>query len=290
MSSDFTLSRRSFVASALAAAAFPGAAFAAGAARFATVDYGLAQTLIAIGADLVAITQRQNWATWTVEPPMPDGVANLGTSREPNLELLQRLGPDHILSTPYLESIRPLLERIAPVESFPIHALGHSPYENIVAATRRLGDLADRRDAAEVLIADAEHLFEETRPKLANLRTLPLIFLHFVDSRHVRIYGPNCIIQDALDRLELRNAWPGPTNSWGFATAGIERLVEVGDAWVMVFDPVPPDTAATLPGSPLWQSLPFVKAGRVRSFPNVLAFGTLPAATRMARLLTELEL
>ena len=92
-----------------------------------------------------------------------------------------------------------------------------------------------------------------------------------------------------LDRLDLRNGWPGSINGWGFATAGIESLVDIGDAWVLVFDPVPPDVEALLAGNPLWQNLPFVQAGRVRRFPNVLAFGTLPAATRMTRLLLKLE-
>ena len=288
------ISRRAFTSFALAGALAPFSAKASTGLpqdpRFVTPDHGLAQTLVAIGADLSGVAQIPNWGVWTIEPALSKDVVNLGTAQEMNLELLQRLQPDLILSTPYLENARHQLERIAPVESFPIHALGTSPYPNILAATRRLGELSKRQAAAEELIATTEKTFEAARPKLTRLRSHPLVFLHFIDTRHVRIYGPNCIIQDVLDRLDLRNGWPGSINSWGFATAGIERLVDIGDAWVLVFDPVPPDVEALLAGSPLWQNLPFVRAGRVRRFPNVLAFGTLPAATRMTRLLTELEL
>jgi len=285
-----TISRRAFTGLALAGALAPFHARASDhEPRFVTPDHGLAQTLISIGADLAGIAQIPNWNVWTIEPALPPDVVNLGTAREMNLELLQRLQPDLIVSTPYLEGVRHQLERIAPVLSFPIHALGTSPYPNILAATRRLGALSGREAAAEELIAGTEHLFETTRPKLSRLRKHPLVFLHFIDTRHVRIYGPNCIIQDVLDRLDLRNGWPGSINGWGFATAGIESLVDIGDAWVLVFDPVPPDVEALLAGNPLWQNLPFVQAGRVRRFPNVLAFGTLPAATRMTRLLLELE-
>lgn len=281
------LTRRSLLAGLGAVATRP--AWAEPEPRFATLDHGLAQTLIALGADLAAIAQVPYWGIWTVEPPLPPGVANLGLAREPNMESLARLAPDLILSTPYLEGVRHQLERVAPVESFPIHAVGASPWPHILDATRRLGALSGREAAADRLIAETDAELTRIRDQLTRLRDLPLVPLHFVDSRHVRIYGPNGIIQDTLDRLELRNGWPGPTNGWGFATAGIERLVEIGDARVLVFDPVPPDVEATLAGSPLWQGLPFVRADRVRRFPNVLAFGTLPAATRLARLLEAFE-
>lgn len=281
------LTRRGLLAGLGAVATKP--AWAASEPRFASLDHGLAQTLIALGADLAAIAQVPYWDIWTVEPPLPPGVANLGLAREPNMESLARLAPDLILSTPYLEGVRHQLERVAPVESFPIHAVGASPWPNILDATRRLGVLSGREAEAQRLIADTDAELMRVRDRLTGLRDLPLVPMHFVDSRHVRIYGPNGIIQNTLDRLALRNGWPGPTNGWGFATAGIERLVEIGDARVLVFDPVPPDVEATLAGSPLWQGLPFVRANRVRRFPNVLAFGTLPAATRLARLLEAFE-
>lgn len=285
-----SLTRRRLLAGLSAAAlANPGTAWSGRGPRFASLDHGLAQTLIALDADLAAIAQVPYWDIWTVEPPLPPGVANLGLSREPNMESLARLAPDLILSTPYLEGVRHQLELVAPVESFPIHAVGASPWPNILDATRRLGGLSNREAAADALIADTETELAAIRDRLSRLRTLPLVPMHFIDTRHVRIYGTNGIIQDTLDRLDLRNGWPGPTNSWGFATIGIEQLVEIGDACVLVFDPVPPDVEARLAGSPLWQGLPFVRAGRVRRFPNVLPFGTLPAATRLARLLEAFE-
>ena len=139
------ISRRAFTGLALAGAFAPFHARASDhEPRFVTPDHGLAQTLISIGADLAGIAQIPNWNVWTIEPALPPDVVNLGTAREMNLELLQRLQPNLIVSTPYLEGVRHQLERIAPVLSFPIHALGTSPYPNILAATRRLGALSGR--------------------------------------------------------------------------------------------------------------------------------------------------
>ena len=282
------MSRRSFLLSCPGFAVMRRAGANSG-PRLVTLDDGLAQTLIAVGAKIVATAQVPNWSVWTIEPALPPGVANIGLAREPNMESLLRVKPDRILSTPYLEGIRIQISQIAPVESFPIHALDRSPYPNIIAATRRLGAIADRRDAAEALIERTEAMLETARNQLSGLRKKPLVFLHFLDARHVRVYGRNGIIQDTLDRLGLYNGWTGRTNAWGFATIGIERLAETGDCRVLVFDPVPPDVWPRLAGSPVWQSLLFVRAGRVHRFPNVHAFGTLPAVIRLTRLLSNFE-
>lgn len=257
------------------------------ASRIACLDHGLAQTLIALDAPPVGLTQTQWWSTWTVAPPLPSGIANLGANREVNMEVLVQLRPDLIVSTPYLAGSHSRLSRIAPVDSFPIHAVGTSPYPNIVAATRRLGSLTGRDDAAEALIERTERTLADLRRAVAPLRPTPVVMLNFVDTRHVRIYGPNCLFQDTVDRLDLRNGWPGRTNAWGFSTVGIEALSTIGDAYVFVLDPVPPDVFAVLRDSPLWRNLPFVKAGRVVRFPNILMFGTLPSVLRLGRLLAD---
>ena len=68
---------------------------------------------------------------------------------------------------------------------------------------------------------------------------------------------------------------------------GMADLFDIGDARLFYMDPVPPDVLANLPGSPLWQSMPFAQSGHAQRMASVLMFGTLPAATRFARLLVE---
>jgi len=108
-----------------------------------------------------------------------------------------------------------------------------------------------------------------------------------VSPRHVRVYGAKSLFQDVLDKLDLRNAWRGETNHWGFATVGIEALAIQGDARLFYLKPLPPDALPTLAGSPLWRSLSFVKNGHVDGLPAVLMFGAIPAAERFARLIAE---
>lgn len=281
-----TLSRRAFLLGTMALAPTLSIVRSGAATlRVVSLDYGLAQTLIEIGVTPIGLIDTPSWPIWAVEPPLPQGIANMGSAHEINMELLQLLKPDLILSTPYLEWVRPQLELIAPVKSFPIHATGTSPYPNIVAATRELGSLLGRTAEAEALIERTASELEAAKAKAQHLGKLAV--MTFMDARNIRFYGPGGNFQDVLDRLGLENAWKRPTNEWGFSDGGIADLIEVGDNWLFYIDPVPPDVLATLPGSPLWQSMPFVQKDRARRMDSVLMFGTLPSMTRFARLLVE---
>ncbi|MEK1889890.1 MAG: iron-siderophore ABC transporter substrate-binding protein [Phyllobacterium sp.] len=280
------LSRRAFLLGSMTLTpTFTTLRSAASTLRVVCLDYGLAQTLIEIGVPPVGLIDTPSWSDWAVEPPLPLGIANMGSAHEINMELLQLLKPDLILSTPYLEWVRPQLELIAPVKSFPIHALGTSPYPNIVAATLELGRLLGRSVEAEALVERTENELEAAKGQAQQLGKLAV--MTFIDPRNIRFYGPGGNFQDVLDRLGLENAWTRPANEWGFSDAGMADLFEVGENWLFYMDPVPADVLTALPGSPLWQSMPFVQKGRARRMESVLMFGTLPSMTRLARLLVK---
>jgi ferric hydroxamate transport system substrate-binding protein len=280
------LTRRAVLSGGLALFLAPENPRAAGTAkRIVSLDYGLAQTMIALGTLPIAIPAVSEWNTWVREPPLPSGVADLGGMLEINMEVLQQLKPDLILSTPYLEASRHLFERVAPVEVLPVHATGTPPWPHILAATRRIGALTGRESEAERLIARSEEMIAEASARSGRLRDTPCLFVNFYDLYHVRVYGRNSLYQDVLDRMGIPNAWQGETNAWGFSLIGVEDLDPGGNAQMFYFDPMPPDVLAALGRSPLWRNMSFVRAGKVAHFPTVLMFGTLPSATRIATLL-----
>ncbi|QND50609.1 ABC transporter substrate-binding protein (plasmid) [Phyllobacterium sp. 628] len=285
------LRRRDFLfgSAALAGSWLLPVASSAAAPRVVSLDYGLAQTLIEIGAPPVGLIDTQGWYDWVMEPTLPQGVANVGSNYEINMEMLQLLQPDLIVTTPYLEWIRPQLEKIAPVQSFPIHALGSPPYPHIVAATTELGRLLGRAQAAQALIDRTERDLESAKAATRRLAEQKLAIITFLDARNIRVYGPGGIFQDVLDRIELQNAWTRKTNEWGFSDAGLADLIALGDSHVFYMDPVPPDVLAGLDGSPLWQAMPFVQKGHVQRMASVLMFGALPSISRFARLLAEVK-
>ncbi len=282
------LSRRALLqaATAGALAGGPAAAMPAAPARIATLDYGLAETLLALGRPPLAIAEADEWAVWVVDPPLPAGTVNLGSALEPNLEVLTALRPDLILTTPYLGRITPILHLIAPTRRFAIYApeVG-APYEASVAATRQLATELGVEGAGERLVAQVEAAFAEVRARHEGRAGEPVFVVNFMDARHVRVYGEHSLFDAVLRRCGLANAWQGPTNYWGFATVGIEQLAQMPAARLLYLEPVTPDVLGALARSPLWNSLGFVRAGRVQRMPAVLMFGMLPSAQRFARLI-----
>lgn len=255
--------------------------------RVVSLDYALTETVLELGVVPVGVPDLDGYERWVVEPELPSSVVDVGSTFEPNLELIQQLEPDLILTTPFLAGLRDRLERIAPTVSLAIYRPGGEPYRRATEVARRLGERLDREAEAESLIARVDSTIGAARRQLRGHRETPLYFVRFLDPRHVRVFGEQSLHDAVLERVEIPNAWNGETNHWGFSTVGIEALAARQEARLFYFEPLPPDVLPTLEESGLWASLPFVEAGNVHPFPMVLMFGGLPSAERFAELLVR---
>lgn len=256
--------------------------------RVVSLDYGLTETLLELGVEPVGVPDLDGYDRWVVEPELPPDVVDVGSTFAPNVELIQQLDPDLILTTPFLAGIRHRLERVAPTLSLAIYRPeGEGALESARAVTRRLGQRLGRREAADRLIQRVDSTLASARDALRTRGDVPLYVVRFMDPRHVRVFGENSLFDDVLERLDLPNAWEGETNYWGFSTVGIEALATRREVRLYYFDPPPREVLSTLDRSALWSRLPFVEAGRVHPIPMVLQTGGLPSAERFARLLVE---
>jgi iron complex transport system substrate-binding protein len=272
--------RRALLLGALGLGARPAAASAP---RVAVLDWGLAETVVALGLAPVAAAELRGYATWVAEPAMPPGVLDLGLRSEPNLELLDRAAPELVLATPQFASLLPRLERVAPVASFATFVPGGDPLARSADIALDLGRRLGREAAAMRLRDAAEASFAAERERLGRRSLPPLLVASFVDARHLRVFGPNSLHGAVLRRLGLANGWTGATSFWGFATVRLEQLAEPPGAALLLMDPLPPAVARTLAGNPLWAALPAVRAGRVARMPPCWPFGGLPSAMRFGR-------
>jgi iron complex transport system substrate-binding protein len=258
-------------------------ATAASVPRVAVLDWGLAETLLALGIAPVAAAELRGYARWVREPAMPPGVLDVGLRAEPHLEALERIAPELILSTPQFAPFRPRLERVAPVASFATYMPGGDP----LARSREVAmDLARRlgcEPAARALLQRGDAALDAA----AAPGDAPLLVATFMDARHLRVFGANSLFGATLVRLGRRNGWTGPTNHWGFAAVPVERLAVAPAARLVVVGPLPPAVAGRLDRNPLWRALPAVRAGRVAMLPPCWAFGGVPSALRFARLLAD---
>ncbi|MGM0703979.1 MAG: ABC transporter substrate-binding protein [Pseudomonadota bacterium] len=254
----------------------------------ASIDWTLAETLVALGEPPIAVAQVNDYHDWVGEPRLPDDVADLGLRSQPNMERLARQSPQRILISPMFSNLSPRLERIAPVESLTLYSPGQDTWTEMLDLTRTLGDLLERPDAAEALIASTESHLKTLSERLPD-DSQPLLIVQFMDARHVRVFGENGLFQAVMDRLGLENAWQEETNAWGFSLVGLERLVEL-DARLVVVEPYPTGIEEKLRHSALWQHQSSVRDDTLINIPPTWSFGALPSAQRFAELIvTALE-
>ncbi|OWO92231.1 iron siderophore-binding protein [Rhizobium esperanzae] len=258
-------------------------------ANIVSLDYGLASTMLALGSVPRAIASLRNWSEWVIEPAMPSGVVDIGTTAEINLEVLTSLRPSLILSTPFLAALDEKLSRIAPVEIFTVYAENGEALDRSYAETLRLGAMIGRQREAEAYLARADATFGRLRDRMKSLSTRPVAVINFIDQRHARIYGGPGLYGGAMRRIGLENAWKGEANYWGFQTIGLEQLAELDEeAHLVVVSPLlPPDVLTRLSESPLWTSLPFVRRQRISVVPGVLMFGMVQEALRFSTLVVD---
>lgn len=254
--------------------------------RTVCLDWALAETLIALEHPPIAIVAASDWPRFVVEPRLPDSVRDLGLQQELNIEMMARLQPDLILSSPFIGHLDSVLNTIAPTHQFEIFKHTDEPLGHAKKLTHEVAALVDRSDQASKLLKSAEAEIGRYRDRLAATETGRLLLISFMDERHVRVYGGTGLFQNVLDKLGLQNAWQNPTGAWGFTTIGIERLAEAEADRLISAGPVPAGIRRKLADSPLWNQLPVVQQQHISILEPTLMFGAIPAALRFARLLT----
>lgn len=252
--------------------------------RVAAIDWGQAQTLTAMGMPPVAAAQVESYNTWVGAPKLPESVRDVGLRAQPNLELLAQIDPDLITITPMYAGLKPLLSRIAPVKVIGIYFDDQPVWQATLEATRALGRAVGRPEAAEQLIRQTKARIQKLEQQLPE-DVPPLLVVQFQDARHVRVYAEGSLIDATLQRLGLRNAWDGPSTTWGTALVPLARLASIEHARMVIIKPFPVGVADTLAHNVIWQHLPAVTGQPVLTLDAVWSYGGLPSATRFAELL-----
>ena len=280
------MTRRTLLVGAAAPAAAKRVQAAPAAPRVATLDWALLETLVAMGANVVAAAELRQFRDVVVEPNVPMGVADIGLRGTPNFEALRFARPDLIFNSNFYAWADPLMSRIAPVESHSVYTPGENPYTLAERATIAIGErleLPTARKSVERLAARLETL----------KRTITIDYLSTIlpinlgDARHYRVFGSDSMFGEVLKRLGLTSAWQGTTSYSATAPMGIETLASMPDATIVFIPPHPQDAFEGLVRSAFWKALPAVRENRVLTLQSINPYGALPAASRFAELLAQ---
>lgn len=205
-----------------------------------------------------------------------------------NLELLTQMKPSFLVWSAGYGPAAEKLARIAPGRGFTFSD-GKRPLMMAQQSLSEMADLIGRQQEAKRHLAEFDALMESLRPRFARRGDRPLLMITLLDTRHVLVFAQNCLFQEVLDRFAIKNAWQGETTFWGSVTVGIDRLAAYRDADVICFDHGNAREMAQLTATPLWQAMPFVRAGRFQRVPAVWFYGATLSAMHFARVLADAQ-
>ncbi len=257
--------------------------------RVVALNWAAAEALLLLDVTPVGVADQALYSYWVREPEMPEDMQELGARSVPSMEAIAQLEPDLIVTSSQLAPAISQLERIAPTYVISVYDNDANPWSRAREMLLTLGEILGREDRARAVLEELDAELRQLRRSLADagLADERVAVVSFLDDRHVRINAPNGLIQAAIERLGLRNAWQQEGNFWGFSVVGLEALARLGEVRLVVLSPVTPAVAASLKDSPLWQALPAVREEQVHQVDPVWAYGGVHAMRRMARFLTR---
>ncbi len=252
--------------------------------KVVALDWVLTETVLSLGIELEGVANISGYQQWVAEPHLNADAIDVGSRREPNLELLSNIKPDVILISKHLAAAYEPLSKIAPVLVYSVYSEDKQPLESAKRITRSLGKLFDKEQQAEQVIAQTDQRLAANGAKitLAGKAEKPLLFARFINDKTLRIHSEGSLAQDTINAMGLKNDWQEPTNLWGFTTTGTEKLAEHQKANVMIFGPLSQEERQQLTQSPLWQAMEFSRTDSVYELPAIWTFGGLLAAQRLS--------
>lgn len=253
------------------------------------LDWALTETVLSLDVKLQGVADVKGYQQWVVEPALNQIVTDVGSRREPNIELLSELKPDVILISNHMAAAYQQLNKIAPVLVFTIYNEQKQPLQSAESITRSLGTLFNKQQRAEQVISETQQILQANgdRVKARNSSAKSLLFARFINDKTLRIHSQGSLADATIKAMGLKNDWQEPTNLWGFTTSGIEKLAEHQQSNVMIFGPLKPEERQALQNSPLWQAMAFTRSDSVYELPAIWTFGGLIAAQRFSHNITE---
>lgn len=252
--------------------------------RIVALEWLPVELMLALGVTPYGVADIPNYRMWVNEPALPDSVIDVGLRTEPNLELLTQMKPSMLVWSAGYGPSPEILARISPGRSFAFSD-GKQPLAQARRSLLEMAEMLDKQAVAQRHLAEFDAFIDGLKPRFKQRGDRPLLMVSLLDPRHMLVFGPNCLFQEVLDRLGVKNAWQGETNFWGSTAVGIDRLAAYKDVDVLCFDHGNAAQMSQLAATPLWQAMPFVRANRLQIVPAVWFYGATLSAMNFARIL-----
>ena len=253
------------------------------------LDWALTETVLSLGVNPIGVADVQGYQSWVKKPELNDSAMDVGSRREPNLELITELKPDVILISQHMSSMYEKLNAIAPTLVYTVYSNKKMPLVSAKEITLQLGKLLNKEQQAQDVIAKTEQRLSDNGDKIRRIQSnnKPLLFIRFINDKTVRVHSDGSLAQATISEMGLVNSWHEATNMWGFTTAGFEALAQHQQSNVLIFGPLKETEKKQLTQSVLWQAMAFSRTNSVYELPAIWTFGGLISAQRFSDNITQ---
>jgi iron complex transport system substrate-binding protein len=253
--------------------------------RVVVLEWQQVEDVLSLCLTPVAIADVDGYRTWNTAEPLPDGVTDVGTRGEPNLDTLFGTDPDLVI----VEAAAIDDTAISQLEAYDVPVLATrgadaaDPIANMLGTFELIADATGRSEQAAVVVDEFETALAEATAEVGGADVEVTDFVYFdgyIAGGNValRPFGQGSLVGELGEALGLTNAWTGEVDeAYGLGTTDIEGLTAVGDASFFHTTSVEEEfdeIVDELEANQVWQSLPAVVDGRVFGFPaGVWTFG-----------------
>lgn len=253
--------------------------------RVAVLEWQQIEDVLTLCITPVAVADAKGYSTWVTAETLPEGVVDVGTRQEPNLDTLVSTQPDLVIveANAADDPIIGQLEKYGIPVLATIGADAKDPIARMLTTFDLIAQATGREERAEIVTEEFETHLKEAEAEIAAAEPAITEFVYldgWVDGGNVslRPFGNGSLVGAIGTRLGLKNAWTGETDPvYGLGTTDIEGMTTIGDATILHTSTTAEagDTfLAAAADNPAWKSIPAVKEGRVIPFPEgIWTFG-----------------
>lgn len=255
------------------------------AAKVAVLEWQQIEDVLSLCLTPVAVADAEGYTTWDTAEKLPEGVKDVGTRQEPNLDALFAAEPDLVIVEAYTrdDAIIGQLEKYGVPVLATIGADAEDPIKQMLSTFDLIAQATGRTERAEVVTAEFEKALADGKDAVAgaSLEGAPFVFFDgWVDGSNVslRPFGQGSLIGELGEELGLKNAWTGEVDpAYGLGQTDIEGMTTVGDAMLLHTGTDNPNADSFIDAAaenPAWASIPAVKNGDIHAFPaGIWTFG-----------------
>ncbi|WP_405696329.1 iron-siderophore ABC transporter substrate-binding protein [Streptomyces sp. NBC_01185] len=253
--------------------------------RIAVLEWQQVEDALTLCVTPTAVSDAKGYRTWVSAEKLPDGVTDIGTREEPDLDTLYAAKPDLIVVEAFDaddETLKKLEKRGVPVMATR-GADPDDPIGNMREVFSMIGEATGRTERADQVLQEFDEHLATAKKQVTNA-DLPTKDFVFFDgwleggNLTVRPYSDGALFTEIGKELGLKPAWTDDVNkkhgdggvdpAYGLAQTDVEGLTAVGDANLFYAnDEGAGGYVGALAKNPIWKTLPAVEEGRAHAFP-----------------------